>query len=332
MINKKKVIPAVLLVLILLSGFYWGYGKYISSQRNTIEASGTIEATTAAVNAKIAGTLKRINAGSGDSVTKGELLAELSRNDLTAQLERDELSVLKAEAAYQEMLSGAREQELREAAANVGIAREEEKRAAGDLARIRQLAEAGAVSAVEYEKALTAGEISKNKVTAAEARLSLLEEGIRPEQLEAARLEVERNKAVLKASQAVVNDLKIYAPMDGVVVGKNYEAGEYIQPGAPLLTLADLQNLWIAVYIPTDDLPRIKLGQEASFTVSGAEGSFRGIVGEIASKGEFTPKTIQTKKERTNVVFRVKINVSNEEGVLKPGMPADVVFSGREER
>ncbi|MCR4400652.1 MAG: HlyD family efflux transporter periplasmic adaptor subunit, partial [Syntrophomonadaceae bacterium] len=89
-----------------------------------------------------------------------------------------------------------------------------------------------------------------------------------------------------------------------------------------------LRDLWIKVYIPTDDLPRVRLGQAVRFSVSGGERDYAGTVVEIANRGEFTPKTIQTKKERTNVVFAVKIRVDEGHGVVKPGMPADVVFDG----
>jgi HlyD family secretion protein len=131
----------------------------------------------------------------------------------------------------------------------------------------------------------------------------------------------------LQATEALLADLKITAPLDGVVLSKNFEAGEYVTPGAPVLTIADLSDMWIKVYIPTDDLPRIKLGQPVTFTVSGETRVFSGTVEEIATQGEFTPRTIQTKQERANVVFGVKIRVEDTDGVLKPGMPADVVFN-----
>ena len=99
-----------------------------------------------------------------------------------------------------------------------------------------------------------------------------------------------------------------------------------MQMGSSLGTIADLSHMWIKVYIPTDDLPGIKLGQKVHFTVSGDNHRYSGIVSHIASKGEFTPKTIQTPKERANVVFAVKISFTNKNGALKIGMPADVVF------
>jgi len=143
---------------------------------------------------------------------------------------------------------------------------------------------------------------------------------------------VARNRAVLKATEALVADLQITAPLTGTVLTKNYEEGEFLQLGATLLTIAKIDDLWVKVYIPTDDLPYISLGQNVQFSVSGYNQSFEGVVEEIASKGEFTPKTIQTKKERTNVVFAVKIRIKSEGGILKPGMPADVVFQRGEKQ
>lgn len=326
--KKKRIIAGVLVILILSTGFYWIYQKYLISGSDSIEATGTIEATTVVINTRLAGVIKSINVNTGDCVEEGQVLAELTRNDLVAQVERDKLSVLKAEASLNDMLSGARAQERIGAVANVEIARIEEKRTADDLERTRALFEAGAVSQAEFERVLAVSEISKNKLAAAEAGLSLLDEGSRPEQLEASRMEAERSRAVLKASEATIEDLKMSSPLDGVVINKNFEEGEFVPLGASLLTVANLEGLWIKVYIPIDDLPKVKIGQTVSFSVSGINQIFEGTVSEIAIKGEYTPKTIQTKKERTNIVFGVKISISSEDGLLKPGMPADVIFSG----
>lgn len=324
--EKRKRVVAALAALVLVSAICWIIWGYLDRDDGKIEASGTIEATSVEINARQAGTITTLNAQTGDTVKKGEQIAQMSRNDLAAQRERDELAVIKAQAALDDLLSGAREEEIREAAANLNIARANYKRASDDLAKMQALFATGAIAKAELERTETACEISKNQVEAAQARLSMIESGSRPEQIEAARAEVERSKAVLKATEAILADLTVYSPLDGVVVSRNYEAGEFVQMGASLLTLADLDELRIRVFIPTDDLPGIRLGQTVSFTVSGSDGIFEGVVEEIATKGEFTPKTIQTKKERTNVVFAVKIRIDNADGVLKPGMPADVVF------
>lgn len=324
--EKRKKIIALIAILIIMAVSAWVWMTYYQPPKEAVEATGTIEATSVDLQAKLAGTIKTLLVKAGDQVKQGQLVAELSRNDLLAQRERDELSVVKAEAALNDLESGAREQEISEAEANVNIARANLQRAAADLERIKALVEAGAMPEIEYEKVQTAWEIYRNQLQAAESRLNLLLSGSREQVIKAARLEVERNKAILKATEVLLEDLKIYSPLDGIVLAKNYQAGEYVQPGQALATVINPDDLWIKVYIATDDLPQVVLGEEVTFTVSGLSQSFKGVVEEIATKGEFTPRTIQTKKERTNVVFAVKIRISNEGGILKPGMPADVVF------
>jgi len=339
-VDKKKRAAILLVVLLLTAGGWWGYHYYVGRAASAIEATGTVEATTVNLSAKINGTLESVIVKAGDTVSAGQLVAVLSRSDLVAQRERDALTVLKAETMLADLQSGARDQELKEAALALDTAGVNHKQAAADHAqaatdyeRLETLYEAEAIAQSEYEIAANRLEtaanrlkLAENQVEAARARLSLLESGNRPRQIEAARLEVERSKAVLKATEAMLEDLKLTAPLDGVVLSRNYEVGEYVTPGAPVITIADLSDMWIRVYIPTDDLPHIKLGQQVTFTVSGETRVFTGLVEEIASKGEFTPRTIQTKQERANVVFGVKIRVEDTDGVLKPGMPADVVF------
>ena len=132
---------------------------------------------------------------------------------------------------------------------------------------------------------------------AAEAKLSILQSGNRPEMITAAKAEVERSRAVLKATEAMLEDLRIKSSLNGTVIQKNYEPGEYVMVGAAVLTVADLTNLWIKVYIPTDDLPAVKLNQKVRFTVSGESQTFNGTVVEIASKGEFTLRAYKLRRK-----------------------------------
>jgi HlyD family secretion protein len=322
---KRALILAV--VLCLGIGSYYAYQTYFSQKTQDIQASGTIEATIVDLNAPVAGVIKSIAAQEGYELQEGQVAAEISRSDLLAQRERDAMALMKAEAQLADLRSGFREQEISEAEANLAVAQATAQKSADDLKNREVLFAEGGISQEELERYRLAAEIDQNKLKAAEAKLSMLQSGNRPEVIAAAQAEVERSRAVLKATEAMISDLQIRCPMTGTVVQKNYEPGEYVMPGASVLTVADLQNLWIKVYIPTDDLPAVKLNQKVKFTVSGDSRTFTGTVSEIASKGEFTPKTIQTKKERTNVVFGVKIRVDDADGLLKPGMPADVTIT-----
>jgi HlyD family secretion protein len=261
-------------------------------------------------------------------IEKGQLLAELSRSDLLTQRERDALGVQVAQARYNDLVSGFRAEEIKEATSNLGLAQANLEQALVDLKRAEQLFNAGALSQEKLDAAQLNKTTREKQVEVAKSRLQLLESGNRPQVVAGAAAEVERNKAILKTTEAMLDDLKIISPLNGTISSKNYENGEYAPAGASLLSVVDLNHLWIKVYIPTDDLPRVRLNQTVKVRVSGSSQVFAGKVTYIASRGEFTPKTIQTKKERANVVFAVKVAVENHNGILKPGMPADVVFTG----
>ena len=322
----RPVIVILVVLLLLAGGGWWGYRAYFAGQNRVIQATGTIEGTTVDLSAKTPGAIAKLAIKEGDTVTQGQVVAEIARNDLVAQRERDAIALLKAEAQLRDLTSGAREQELEQAQANVNIAQTSYDKSSSDLAARETLYQQGAVSKNELDQFRVAAGLDKNRLAAAKAQLSLLQEGGRPEVIVAAREEVDRSRAVLKASDAMLDDLKIVAPIGGAVMTKNYEQGEFVPQGAAVATVVDLNDLWIRVYVPTDELPAVKLGQTVQFTISGTTRVFTGTVSAIASKGEFTPKMIQTKEERANVVFGVKIRISNEGGLLKPGMPADVTF------
>ncbi|HHW40672.1 MAG TPA: HlyD family efflux transporter periplasmic adaptor subunit [Syntrophomonadaceae bacterium] len=324
--ERRKLVAAVLTLLSLAGVAYWAYPRLLTKTKPVLQATGTIEATSVELTAKTAGTISMLKIEEGDTVIRGQLVAELSRNDLVAQRERDAMALLKAENQLKEMLSGARVQERDAAAAEVRIAEANLEKATADLERRQLLYDQGAVTREELDRYKTNLEVAKNQLQAAQARLSLLEAGSRPEAIATARAEVERSRAVLKATDAVLQDLKIYSPITGVVVAKNYQEGEFVQIGSSVATVADLSHLWIKVYVATDDLPAVKLGQKVHFTVSGDPAVYQGTVNWISPKGEYTPKTIQTRQERANVVFAVKIGIDNGRGRLKPGMPADVTF------
>ncbi len=321
---KKRLIVVGLVLVVALAAY--SYYRFFPTAEQPLTASGTIEATTVELNAKLPGTLTQLSIKAGQQVAKGQLVGQLIRNDLVAQKERDALGVLKAEAQLKDLTSGARAQEIKEATAVVNIALANVEKAQTDFQRGEQLLQEGAITQDSYEKLATDLQVKQNQVESVRAKLSLLTEGSRPETIRAAQTEVERNKAVLKASEALLEDTKIMSPIKGTVLSTNREPGEFVQAGTSLATVADLQDMWIRVYVPTDDLPRIKLNQLVGCTVSGSDQHYQGVIEEIASQGEFTPKTIQTKKERTNIVYGVKIRINQQNGTLKPGMPADVIF------
>jgi HlyD family secretion protein len=278
------------------------------------------------IAARLSGTLEHISVQEGEKVEEGQLIGRLSRSDLVAQTQRDALGVIAAEAKLNDLVDGARQQEIEAASAQVAFKEAAQQKAQQDLTRAESLFEAGALSEEELEQARLRLMQIDTELKVAQSELNLLQAGSRPATIEAAKTEVERSRAVWEASLAVLEDLNLVAPLSGIVVSRNYEPGEFVTAGSVVATVSDLDSLWIKVYIPTDDLPQIHLEQKLAINVSGSSRTFNGRVQHIATQGEFTPKTIQTEKERTNVVFAVKIALDQADNILKPGMPADVIF------
>ncbi|OQX64362.1 MAG: hypothetical protein B5M51_04035 [Anaerolinea sp. 4484_236] len=139
---------------------------------------------------------------------------------------------------------------------------------------------------------------------------------------------LEQAKANLALLDVQIAKLTIYAPANGTVLTRNVEPGEFVQPGATALTLADLSELKITVYVPEDRYGEISLGQQAEIYVdSFPDETFSATVVYIANSAEYTPRNVQTVEGRSSTVYAIKLKVDDPAGKLKPGMPADVSFS-----
>jgi HlyD family secretion protein len=179
--------------------------------------------------------------------------------------------------------------------------------------------------------------VAEQRYDAAYARLLALQTGENSPAVIAAKNAVDqaqKNVAQAEASLALVEaqitKLTVNAPMDGVILTRNVESGEFVQPGAVALKLADLNNLTITVYVPEDRYGEIMLGQTAEVTVdSFPKEVFTAVVIHISDKAEFTPRNVQTVEGRSSTVYAIKLKVENTDRKLKIGMPADVVFSNQ---
>jgi HlyD family secretion protein len=147
------------------------------------------------------------------------------------------------------------------------------------------------------------------------------------EALKAARARERQLRAQLKAAKTHLGYTEIRAPLDGVVLTKNVESGEVVSPGTPVVTVANLDEVWMNIYVPETQTGLIKLNQAVDVALDSFPGeTFQGKVTFVSSKSEFTPKTINTPEERVKLVYRVKVSIPNTQQRLKPGMPADAAI------
>jgi len=158
----------------------------------------------------------------------------------------------------------------------------------------------------------------------AEERLREIRNGPRAETIEQAQARLQQAREALQLSETRLSYTTIVSPLAGVVLTDSIEAGEFVAPGTPVVTVGDLHHVWLRGYIDETDLGRIKVGQAVRVTAdTHPDKVYQGRVTFIASEAEFTPRSVQTTKERVKLVYRIKVDIPNPDLELKPGMPAD---------
>ncbi|MEE8392017.1 MAG: efflux RND transporter periplasmic adaptor subunit [Anaerolineae bacterium] len=166
--------------------------------------------------------------------------------------------------------------------------------------------------------------LAETQVDGAQAALDELEAGSTEEEIAMAEAQVRQVEAAVRLIDAQIARLTLTSPMDGIITSRTSQAGETASAGLPLLTIANLDEVTLVIYIPETRVGHIRLGQEVEVQVdSFPDRVFVGEVVHIASEAEFTPRNVQTKEERVNLVFAVKVRIPNPDDALKPGMPAD---------
>jgi HlyD family secretion protein len=206
----------------------------------------------------------------------------------------------------------------------VARARAEEERWRGEEARHAELYAQGIISARDREGVGASLAVARAQLHDAEERLTLVRKGPRAERIAQARARLDRARQARNLAQARLDDGLLVAPISGVVLSENVEAGEYVSAGTPVVTIGVLADVWLRAYITETDLGRVKVGQRARLTTDTYPNrTYDGVVSFIAPEAEFTPKNVQTDQERVKLVYRVKIDAANPSFELKPGMPAD---------
>ena len=296
-----------------------------ADRSGTVRASGMVEMDEVDVASLEGGRIQRLVVEEGDSVRVGDTLAVLGRGELVAQVQAQVAQAGRAAAQSQEVVSGPRTEEIHKARADLASARAQVEWAEKDLARLEELLRGNVIAAADVDRARTDRDAAVARRDAAQQALALLEKGSRHEEVTAAREAVTAARAQLAALRSREGELVLTAPARGVVLLRNFEAGELALPGQPVVTLGDPERLWVRVYVAAPEIGKVRLGAHAEVTADGfGKRTFPGRVVSIATSAEFTPRAALTEEERANLVFAVKIAMDSSDGALKAGLPVDV--------
>lgn len=280
-------------------------------------------------------------------------LAELVAGSRPEEIEAAKAAKDQAQAFVDELVAGSRDQEIKAAEAKFAATQASVQHLKADLDRGLELIRSNAISQGELDYKQGLYDVAIAEQSAADENMQLIKEGPRVEKIAQARAALaqvtaqfdlilagprketiqqaiartEQAKASIQLAQTNLDNAILKSPLTGIVLSKNIEPGEFVAAGTPVVTVGDLENVWLRAYINETDLGRIKIGQVVQVTTDTyPDKQYEGRISFVSSEAEFTPKNVQTSQERVKLVYRIKIDITNIDMELKPGMPADAII------
>jgi HlyD family secretion protein len=293
--------------------------------KHRLVASGHVEAVEVRVLTKVRGHLLQRPVDEGDVVTAGQVVAVLDTVDTDLLLRQAKAERDRTDADWRLAVAGSRPEDIKELEARATAVAASLEGAEKELTRQESLLVEGVTTASTRDDALAKRDTLRGDLASAKEALARARAGSRGQEIDAARALRDAADAKIAQFEQQIADARIVSPVAGVVTEKIAEPGELLAAGAAILVITDLGKPWLTVYVAEPDLGRVKIGAPAEVVTDGGERR-RGKVTFIASRGEFTPKNVQTRDERVKLVYRVKVGLDNADGLFKSGMPAEARF------
>jgi HlyD family secretion protein len=322
----KRLLLIIFVVAIAAWVAVYVYRMWLNkrTQKTELKLSGNIEAHESLVSFKVPGRIIHLPVDEGMAEHAGDVLAKLDSDDYRQQVSMDEATMRVRERQLALGQAGSREQDIQAARQSVIDAQADLAQKKQDFARYDALYRQDEITGQIRDQAATAVTRAQAALERSQQIYSELAEGTRKEEIAIDQSNVHQAQQSLLMARIRLAYTTLRAPFDGIVLVRQAELGEVVSAGTPIVTLADLDHIWLRVYLPETDLGKVHWRQEVAIrTDSYPSKTYRGHVSVISSEAEFTPKSVQTEKERVTLVYRVKIDVENPTHELKPGMPAD---------
>lgn len=332
---KKKIIIVIFLLLFIGAGIFVYFGQKKNHQ-DELSFSGTIETTQANLSFQVSGRVVAVNAQEGQSVVKDQVIAELDRAEFQSRYDQAKANLdrtIKTKQQLEIILRISKNtlpQEVARAAANVESAQDTMQDAEKNYKRYAELFRKGTVTEKERDAVKLVYDVAKSRLTEAQSALKLAQGNLAKieaagQDIETSATQIDLARAALAQAAIQLDYTKLRSPVDGMVISRNIEPGETITPGREVMTISDLSRVDLKIFVDETQIGKVKPGQKAEVKVDTFPNKvFAGFVSFISPEGEFTPKIIQTQKERVKLVYLVKVSIANPTGELKAGMPADV--------
>jgi HlyD family secretion protein len=322
----KRRLLIILAVAIAVGAGSWIMFQQIEARRSrSLQIYGNVDIRQVNLGFRVSGRTQEMRLEEGDPVKAGDLIALLDQAPFRDQVNIARAQYEQAQANYEKMLNGFRKEEIDQARAQLAQAKANVANAELTYQRQSSLRQTNVISKQDMDNAIAQRDTTKAQEQAAAANLNLLLAGNRPEDIDAARAQMENAKANLESAERNLSDCSLFAPSDGVIITRAVEPGTIVSAGTTVYALALNEPIWIRTYIDAPDLGRIYPGMRALvYTDTNPDKPYEGQVGFISPIAEFTPKQVQTRELRTDLVFRLRVIISEPDKYLRQGMPVTV--------
>jgi HlyD family secretion protein len=319
----KSILIGIALVAIIAAatGFFSKFER-----ATTVQLPGVVEIQEVRLGSKIGGRVAEVLVREGETVDAGQLLVSFEAPELEAQLLQQQARLAAAEADLEKARNGPREEEIRQTKSDLESAEADLKLAEQDFDRAESLVP-NALSRSEFDAKRAALSRSRGRVGSNQAHFDLLLAGTRAEDIALAAANASEARGKLQEIQADLAEKRVVAPEKVLVQVVTVRKGDLVPANQAVIRVLRMEDQWVKVYVPETELGRVHLNEQVSVTCDAdPDRRFEGTVFQISSESEFTPRNVQSIRERRFQVFGIKVRVHDTEGVFKPGMAADVIF------
>ena len=331
---KKRIIIIVFIILFVTVGVLVYIGQKNNREKG-LYYSGTIETTQANLSFQVPGRVAKVNVQEGQTVVKDQVIAELDRSEFESRQAQAKANLERAQKTKQQLETvlainkKTLPTEVARARANVRSVQDTLKDTEKNYQRFEDLFRKGVITGKERDTMKLNFDVANNKLIESESVLKLAEGNLT--KIDAVKQDIEVAAAQINSVNALLNQASIQldytqlkSPLDGMITSRNIEPGESVNPGREVITVSDLARVDLKIFVDETEIGKVRPGQKVDVKVDTFPGkTYTGTVSFISPEGEFTPKIIQTKKERVKLVYLVKVSIVNPNFELKAGMPAD---------
>jgi len=323
---KKPAVILLAVVVVLAAGF-GGWWWYQSQQDKTLTLFGNVDIRTVNMSFRVGGRLASLTVDEGDTITAGQTLGELDKAPYQNALLQAQAGVSVAQAQYDLMQAGYRDEEVAQAAAAVKQAQAAYDYAQNFYNRQQGLWKSRTVSANDLENARSSRDQALATLKSAQDKLRQYRSGNREQDIAQAKASLEQAQGQLAQAQLDLHDTTLVAPANGTLMTRAVEPGSMLNAGSTVLTLSLTRPVWVRAYINEASLGEARPGREVLLYTDGrADKPYHGKIGFVSPTAEFTPKTVETPDLRTDLVYRLRIIVNDADEALRQGMPVTVSF------